>query len=210
MVGELKKGSSKEKAKSDGMVFNDDTQYRYHCTACGKGFMRQRDNFNISPSPYYKGNNGFLHICKRCLEKSFDYYKDEVCGGDQDKAMELVCATINTCFDETAWANAKKTPPTRSRVSAYFSKLNLGQTKGASYADTIMLRKENQVENIASIKQMQDNPDIAISLETVQLFGVGFTEQEYETLQFEYEDWEKNMVRQKISAKKRFIKLSAI
>lgn len=191
MANELKKSTSKpkERVKTDSIVLNNEDKYPYHCTACGKGFMRQKDNFNVSPSPHYKGNNGYLHICKRCLDKSFLYYTNEVFDGDQDKAMELLCATINTCFDETAWANAKKVPPNRSRVSAYFSKLNLGQTKGASYVDTIILRRENQVENISSIKQIKDNPDVTIPLEIIQRFGVGFKEEEYETLQYEYEDW---------------------
>lgn len=176
-------------AKASNIKFVDEDKHPYHCTACGKGFMRQRDNFNVSPSPYYSGNHGYLPICRRCLEKAFDHYKDEVFDGDQDKAMELLCATINTCFDETAWANAKKVPPNRSRISAYFSKLNLGQTKGASYADTIVIRRSNQVENVASIKQAVENPNINVQVETMQRFGIGFKEEEYETLQYEYDDW---------------------
>ena len=69
-------------------------KYPYHCTACGKGYTRQKDNFNVSPSPYFAANNGYLPICKRCLEKSYSYYRDQVFDGDQDKAMELLCATV--------------------------------------------------------------------------------------------------------------------
>ena len=154
-------------------VLENEDKYKYHCTACGKGFVRQKDNFSVSPSPYYKGNNGYLHICKRCLEKAFIYYRDEMFDGNQDRAMEFLCATINTCFDESAWANAKKHPSKGSKVSVYFSKLNLSQTKGSSYADTVMLREANKIENASSIQQVEDSQDNTVPIETVRLFGLG-------------------------------------
>lgn len=177
--------------KTKSLTLNNEDKHPYHCAACGKGFMKQKDNFNVSPSPYYKGNGGYLHICKKCLDKSFEYYRDEVFDGDQDKAMELLCATINTCYDEVAWANAKKHPQgNRSKVSIYFSKLNLNQTIGVSYADTILYRKANQIENAPSIQAVEENPQMGTPIETVKLFGLGFSEQDYETLQYEYDDWE--------------------
>ena len=176
--------------KSTKLDFDNQDKYPYHCTACGKGFMRQKDNFNVSPSPYYTKNGGYLTVCKNCLDKAFEYYRDEVFDGDQDKAMELLCATINTCYDEVAWANAKKHPQSnRSKVSLYFSKLNLSQTKGASYADTIIFREANKVENATSIQAVEDNPNMSTSIDTIKSFGLGFGEADYETLQYEYDDW---------------------
>lgn len=163
---------------------------QYRCTACGKTFVRQKDNFNVSPSPYYARNNGYLHICKKCLDEAFYDYVTNVFDGDQDKAMELLCATINTCFDEVAWANAKKHPQSnRSKVSIYFSKLNLSQTKGASYVDTIVFRNANRVQNAQSVAQASESSNARISTETIRLFGLGFSEQDYETLRYEYDDW---------------------
>lgn len=186
MANDLKRGGgSKNVTPTDT---GDKQQYK--CMACGKTYVRQKDNFNVSPSPYYARNNGYLHICKKCLDEAFWNYVDNVCDGDQDKAMELLCATINTCFDETAWANAKKHPQSnKSKVSIYFSKLNLSQTKGASYADTILYRKANKVENATSVSQVEENPNITIDIETIRLFGLGFSEQDYETLKYEYDDW---------------------
>ena len=192
MANDLKKGAAAKTQRPERMSFENEDKYPYHCTACGKGYMRQKDNFNVTPSPYYAKNGGYLTICRRCLDKSFEYYRDDVFDGDQDKAMELLCATINTCFDEVAWANAKKHPsPNRSKVSQYFSKLNLAQTKGASYADTILYRRANKVENAETIQAVKDNPKITTPIETIQLFGLGFSDQDYETLQYEYDDWVK-------------------
>lgn len=179
---------TRKKAGETFTLENDD-RYPYHCTACGKGYIRQKDNFSVSPSPYYKGNNGYLSICKRCLDKAFQYYRDEIYNGDQDKAMELLCATINTSYDKNAWANAKKHPSGGNKVSVYFSKLNLSQTKGASYADTIIIRESEKIENAESVQQIRENKDVSIPIEVVQKFGLGFSEQEYETLEYEYDDW---------------------
>lgn len=84
MAGEVKRNTRTKKSASAEKAYLNDDGYPFHCTSCGKGFMRQKDNFNVSPSPYYARNNGYLPICKRCLEKSFDYYTDDVFNGDQD------------------------------------------------------------------------------------------------------------------------------
>lgn len=96
MANDLKKGAAAKTQRPERMYFENEDKYPYHCTACGKGYMRQKDNFNVTPSPYYAKNGGYLTICRRCLDKSFEYYRDDVFDGDQDKAMELLCATINT------------------------------------------------------------------------------------------------------------------
>lgn len=84
MAETRKTTSTKARSKSgEQFVLENEDKYKYHCTACGKGFVRQKDNFSVSPSPYYKGNNGYLHICKRCLEKAFIYYRDEMFVGNQ-------------------------------------------------------------------------------------------------------------------------------
>lgn len=186
MANSLKKNSVTKNAST----VDAGEKPQYKCMACGKTYVRQKDNFNVSPSPYYARNNGYLHICRKCLDEAYWNYVDNVFDGDQDKAMELLCATINTCFDETAWANAKKHPQSnKSKVSIYFSKLNLSQTKGASYADTILYRRANKVENAKSVEQVQENPNVTVSIDTIRLFGLGFSEPEYETLQYEYDDW---------------------
>ena len=89
MANDLKKGAAAKTQRPERMSFENEDKYPYHCTACGKGYMRQKDNFNVTPSPYYAKNGGYLTICRRCLDKSFEYYRDDVFDGDQDKAMEL-------------------------------------------------------------------------------------------------------------------------
>lgn len=180
--------TSKTKGKS--LVLENQDKYPYHCSACGKGYIRQQDNFNRSPSPYWKGNDGYLTICKRCLESSFNYYKNDVFNGDEDKAMELLCASINTVYDAHAWDCSRASPKSgKSKISSYFSRLNLLQSAGVSYADTILNRENNKTENAPSVKAVEENPQMVTPVETVQRFGLGFSDRDYEVLQFEYNDW---------------------
>ena len=195
MAGETKKTTRARSAVTAARSrLNDDGDgYPIHCTACGKGFTRQKDNFNVSPSPYYVSNDGYLPVCKKCLEKSFRRYKENIFDGDEDKAMDLLCATVNTCFDETAWESAKKSANGKSAVGVYFSKLNLMQTKGVSYADTVMLRRSGEVGASppppVPAKPVPEDTGNKIPLETIQLFGLGFSNQDYEVLKYEYDDW---------------------
>ena len=52
-----------------------------------------------------------------------------------------------------------------------------------------MLRRANKVENATSVQQVKDNPKIEVPIETIRLFGLGFSEQDYDVLKFEYDDW---------------------
>ncbi len=188
--------SGAKSTKPTTIRFNEEEdKHPYHCTACGRGFFKQEDNFNVSPSPYVESNHGYLTICKRCLEKAYQNYKD-IFDGDDDKAMELLCATINTYYDEAAWQTAKKHPRNTNKVGVYFSRLNLAQTKGRSYADTVFYRLVREAENPTPPppqpepeKKEEPVEERKTPIETIRRFGVGFTDDDYEALQFEYDDW---------------------
>lgn len=187
---------------ADKLNFEVD-KYPYHCSACGKGYLRQKDNFNACKSPYYNGNGGYLTMCKNCLDKAWKHYTNDIFGGDSKKGMELVCATLNIYWDELAWANAKKNPsPTRSTASLYFSKLNLNQTdkKGNSFTDTVAERLADKgslfgIEVVEKVQSVQSTlpselPEPKeVDKEIERRFGKGFKFEEYEALQDEYEDW---------------------
>lgn len=200
-----KKSNTKSNTKQTSILFGEEDNHPYHCMACGKGYMKQENYFNVSPSPYYEKNNAYLPICKRCLEKAFEHYKDDIFDGNANKAMELLCATINTVFDESAWESAKRHPKNGSKVGMYFSKLNLIQSDGRSYADTVLFRiregKENAMPDWIA-KPPAPNPDPPLppppppepkgsrtDIEIIKRFGLGFDDDDYEALQFEYDDW---------------------
>lgn len=162
---------------------------KYRCSCCGFEYKKQEGNFNKSKSHIYRGNNGYMTICIKCISQLYDGYV-EFFDKDEDAAMERICQITDMVVDEVAWAASRKISATRSRMSAYVSKLNLRQSAvGHTYSDTLIRRWEAEVENAESIKDIEENEDIEISVETIRRFGMGFEEKDYDVMANEYESW---------------------
>ena len=186
MPNDLKKGAaakttanSKQGAKNKQM---------YNCSRCGKLFASQSGNFYKSPSTMYRGNNQFLTICKACVKELFLYMGDEVFDRDYDKVGELLCAMTNTYFDLDAWQATGRALPIRERLGRYFSMLNLSQVRHSDYTETVIKRLDIEADNLLMI-EAEESLEKNVSTDTIKKFGLGFTEQDYETLQYEYDDW---------------------
>ena len=161
-------------------VVTDET---YRCSCCGHKYAKQEGNFNVSKSPIYEGNNGYMTICKKCLYKLYEQYV-KFFDKDEYAAAERICQITDMVLDETAWDASRKITANRNRMSAYVSKLNLNQTAGETYSDTLIRRWEAQVENAESIDE-----DIEISEETIRRFGLGFDDNAYKVMENEYNSW---------------------
>lgn len=166
-------------------VVTDET---YRCSCCGHKYAKQEGNFNVSKSPIYEGNNGYMTICKKCLYKLYEQYV-KFFDKDEYAAAERICQITDMVLDETAWDASRKITANRNRMSAYVSKLNLNQTAGETYSDTLIRRWEAQVENAESIDEAINNQDIEISEETIRRFGLGFDDNAYKVMENEYNSW---------------------
>lgn len=163
-----------------------DNDEQYRCSCCGHKYKRQEGYFNVSKSPIYKGNNGYMTICKRCMSLLYEQYV-LFFDRDEDAAAERICQITDMFFDENAWAASRK-PTTQSstnnRIGAYISKLNLNQTKGSTYSDTLVRMWEQQEAEDAGEPEEDEIP-----LELITRFGFGFAKEEYDALNYEYNNW---------------------
>ena len=170
------------------------TDEEYRCTCCGHKYKKQERNFNRSKSPIYKGNNGYLSICQRCIAELYEQYV-KFYDNDEDAAAERICQITDMYFDPDIWASSRKISESRggksrNRISTYISRLNLTQTDGCTtYSDTLIKRSDAEVENAATIQDVIDNDDIETSIEVIRRFGLGFSDGDYNTLQGEYDSW---------------------
>lgn len=166
----------------------------YRCTCCGHKFKRQERNFNRSKSPIYKGNNGYLSICQNCVAELYEQYV-KFYDNDEDAAAERICQITDMYFDPEVWAMSRKISESRNgrsrnRISTYVSKLNLNQVDGCTtYSDTLVKRWEADVENASTVAEVEQNNDIAVPMDVVRRFGTGFSEGDYDSMQYEYQDW---------------------
>lgn len=62
---------------------------QYYCSRCDKGFKKQSGNFLTTKSPIFKANNGYLPVCKQCVEEMFEHYKAAL--GGEKAAIRRIC-----------------------------------------------------------------------------------------------------------------------
>lgn len=186
---------NKSAAKIQRIDMTPDDCQDYRCTCCGKHYKRQLNNFHVSNSPLFKGNNGYTSICKECVDK---YYLNlvEFYTGNEEKAMERCCQILDWFYSSEAVAMTQKSLSSgRTRIGLYPSKMNLTQIKqkGQTYLDTIVGRANANIDSVEDLEALEEEEGSDISIEElkedIKFFGAGYKKEEYIFLRTEYEDW---------------------
>ena len=173
------------------LTYEEPEKRLYYCTACGKSFKKQDSNFCKSLSPLFAGNNGYVHICKKCTDKLYynlvDYFSK-----NEEKAMDRMCQLFDWYYSDEIFAATRKISADRSRVCAFPAKSNLPQynSKGKTYVDTIADRATNTIDSIEELERIQTEAELkeesSVSDRTVKRWGLGYTETEYQMLNDHY------------------------
>lgn len=177
------------------LIYEEPEKRLYYCTACGKSFKKQDSNFCKSLSPLFAGNNGYVHICKKCTDKLYynlvDYFSK-----NEEKAMDRMCQLFDWYYSDEIFAATRKISADRSRVCAYPAKANLPQyqAKDKTYIDTIADRVTKTIDDLEDLEELKQDKEIKVSQKTIKFFGLGYTPEQYIFLQSQYEDWTKRHV----------------
>lgn len=185
----------------DPIVESDDV---YRCSCCGHKYKKQDGNFNVSKSPIFHGNNGYLTICKKCIAALYEKYIDFF-DKDEDAAMERICQITDMYVDDAAWDSSRIGASDKTRMGKYIQKLNLAQSNGTTYSDTLIRRFEEERVREEEERVREEEERARIEQEAAQVppadetdnipdevkhrFGPGFSANDYEVLQYEYDDW---------------------
>jgi hypothetical protein len=175
------------------------------CSCCGKVYPVHKKHFTTTNSPLYKGNNMFLTICRDCLD---NYYTQLVkyYSGDEEKAIERCCQIFDWYYSEEAVSMTRNHTLDRTRLSAYISKMSLAQIKnrGTTYLDTVTRKMEENETNREYVNKLMGTPsaeegedsepidtdeEAAILESAVEVFGTGYTKEEYSFLEKQYKEW---------------------
>lgn len=165
---------------------------KYTCFYCGNEFVET--NFYKSFGNFFD-NIGKIPYCKQCVEKFYQYYFDkytnEGCLNPEEKAVKRVCMAMDIYYSKANFDSAmKKINQDNMNISPmgqYMKTISLTQYKGKSYDNTVS--EDEQKELAASLMDMSNISDRKVDEKTIQFFGVGFTDEDYEFLQREYNDW---------------------
>lgn len=157
----------------------------FDCVCCGKHYKLQKSNFPHTLSPLYTANNGYLPICKNCIDK---YYSQlvEFFSGNEEKAIDRVAQIADWYYLDDIWASTRKISADRSRVGAYPSKMQLRKDRGTTYLDTVRDRASVVVDSYESLEEMRDQGSSTITKAQFARWGPGFEEAEYKQLDNHY------------------------
>lgn len=166
---------------------------KYPCLYCGNEYVDT--NYYNSNSKFYS-NTRKIPYCKQCMERFYQYYfekyKDDGCLMPEKKAIKRICMICDVYFREDVFnSSMKKTKDgivETSLIAQYMKIIQLTQynRKKETYEDTIAQEEKDGL--IATpISDMSDSRNV--DEDTIRFFGAGFTDNDYEFLKREYEDW---------------------
>jgi len=167
------------------------TKNKCSCFYCGREYVDT--NYYKSSSIFYS-NIGKVPYCKQCIEKFYQHYYEkytnEGCLTPEKNAVKRLCAAFDIYYKEDAYnsaiAIAKKREMNISPMGAYMKMIQLSQYKGKSYDNTVSdEEKENFIANVLTGVSNSRDVDEA----TMKFFGAGFSDEDYEFLQEQYDDW---------------------
>lgn len=193
------KPKSTKTAKKKGKKETPKAPEGFKCTCCGTVYPKREGNFLTSSSFLFDANKGYVPICKACTETYYAETLMPLFDFDDDQAMEVMCAMFDWYYSDYAMEQAKKAKAAKPNgvLCSIFSgqrRLNQIQKRGQSYRDTIVQRREAakeaaQAKCVVQVEDIADEEPIEIPQYIVKMFGHGYTPDEYEYLQDQYEDW---------------------
>lgn len=165
---------------------------KYTCFYCGNEFVET--NFYKSFGNFFS-NIGKIPYCKQCIEKFYQYYFDkytnEGCLIPEENAVKRVCMAMDIYYSkdnfDSAMKKIKQDDINISPMGQYMKTINLSQYKDKSYDNTV---SEDEKEKLSkSLMDISNISDRKVDEKTVKFFGAGFTDEDYEFLKEEYDDW---------------------
>lgn len=165
---------------------------KYTCFYCGNEFVET--NFYKSFGNFFD-NIGKIPYCKQCIEKLYQYYFDkytnEGCLTPEENAVKRVCMAMDIYYTranfDSAMKKIRQDNVNISPMGQYMKTISLSQYKNKSYDNTVY--EDEQKKLAESLMDMSNVSDRKVDEKTIKFFGAGFSDEDYEFLQEEYDDW---------------------
>lgn len=163
----------------------------HRCTKCGMEIMEGQElgrYFYPSASSIYNGNDNVLHLCKNCCADLYqEYYKIY---NNPVLTIRRVCQLLDVYYISSVVDKVMEstTPGSQNFFTDYMKKMTAAQ-KQKTYKDTeaddakkIIKEEDIQKKEIKEIEK-------TLLQKSMDFFGPGFTDKEYNFLQEQYDDW---------------------
>lgn len=166
---------------------------KHACLHCGKEYIET--SYYNSNSKFY-GASGKLPYCKQCIEKLYqhyiDKYIDEGCLMPEEKAVKRLCMAFDVYYRpdvlNSAIKKSKESELNISVIGQYMKIIQLIQyNRNKETYETSMAKEEQNAFVLTAPVNVSDAEEA--DEKTVRFFGAGFTNEDYEFLKREYQDW---------------------
>lgn len=162
----------------------------YTCNACGKEFKAQYRNFTRNKSPYFAGNNGYIDVCRNCVQSFYDQYVEKYGNTKEaeERALERIAMRFDFYINDTLSTNSEKMKMGETRLDAFFRNNNLAGNNLRTY-DERLEEKEKNERRIVINSPDDFGEETDLTQDDLQFWGVGYQDDELIWLKNEYEDW---------------------
>lgn len=165
---------------------------KYACFGCDKEYVET--NFYNSFGNFYD-KTGKIPYCKQCVERFYQYYFDkytnEGCLTPEENAVKRICMAMDIYYSkdnfDSSMNKIKRDNMSISPMSQYMRTIGFNQYKDKSYDDTVSEDEKKRLSD--SYLDMSNESDKEIDEKTKKFFGIGFSNEDYEFLKEEYDDW---------------------
>ena len=169
------------------------------CFRCGEMYPTSspKGNFAKVRSTFYEQNDGYLHVCNKCMAQLFEHYKS-IYEGNIQQVIYTLCLNFNIYYSNDILDVASKSPKFDDNpFGTYMSRANMSQyMRWRDFTDTIdqnavisgLISAKPQEVVEASIAQ-NEKP----SSEILGRWGTGYSNDEYAFMQTLY----KSLMQQK-------------
>lgn len=143
---------------------------KYRCTMCGKETMNPTNRFLKSPSKLFAGNDGYVHICRDCLNAMFETYKRRY---DEVTAVKIGCHILDIPFYNNLYTSLI-TASDDFAFGKYSRQMNNAQFKGKTFVNTLLDKEELGIEIEAKEKIMEEKwtlPELRAKNDVIDIVG---------------------------------------
>ena len=207
-----KRGRPRKNPVVDNELTKQKELLKIECSCCGRT-VTEKDLWKTNSKLYAAIQH--LPICKNCLNNLYDELSKKYTQQAQEslveernmnsqdgyiekKVIKRICMMFDIFYSDAVFDSAMRQTSTLPLLSAYMKVINLHQYATKTYENTLDSEYIDEKDNIiSSVKNYEEEisddeseeEKSHISSKTIKFFGTGFSEDDYEFLQREYDDW---------------------
>lgn len=167
---------------------------RKMCTKCGNEKATNRD-FYISRSRVYKFNDGRMPVCKECFSELFKELK--IRHEDEVKALYHLCMMFDVYFNKelvdkaSTHENYSEEDNLLKSYMKNVNSLNQYKFKDSFSSDCIVL--DDSLLEVEKEIEVEIEKEINVTPKIRRRWGKGYSDEEYEDLEYFYEEYKDNL-----------------